>query len=432
MRYLPSLRQWLLSTSVLSVIAGYTLLLGINARFGTSQRTQAHQRLVSALRDQPVSSLHSLDALASLGVEVQWLSDGSQHLPVSVPDSDGRAWLTSLTLVRGANGEKQRLLIKQDISAELASERDFQLLLIAMAGLSVLLTALLFRVVLWRGLVRPLDDLSTELDQLCADSLGDRLVPLEAQPLELQLIASAFNRLQQRLASAWLRERQFVDGVAHELRTPITLIYGYAQRLLSQPHPKELKGPICQIHDEASRMSDLITVLLELARCDAGRLAQDLVALDPDDIVLQAFERLSVVAPKRLQLAIPAVLPLPQILVDAERLQQCFAALVDNALRYSSGIVQLYASHELTDSSSIVVLHVSDCGPGIAPHERVQVIQRFARGSTSSGLRGSGIGLAMVHDLSLAMGAELKISDREGGGADLQIRFKVVPCPVVP
>lgn len=428
MRYLPSLRQWLLSTSILSVIAGYALLLGINARFGASQRIQAHQRLVSALHDQPVFARDSLDALASLGVEVQWLSVGSQHPPVFDLDSDGRGWLTSVTPVRGANGEQQRLLVKQEISAELASERKFLLLLIVLAGLSVLLTALLFRVVLWRGLVRPLDDLSAELDQLSADSLGARLVPLEAQPLELQLISGAFNRLQQRLAAAWQRERQFVDGVAHELRTPITLIYGRAQRLLVQPHPSELEQSLVQIQDEASRMSDLITVLLELARCDAGRLAQDRVALDPDDVVLQAFERLSVVAPQRLQLAVPAVLPLPQILVDAERLQQCFAALVDNALRYSSGLVQLYASQEFTESLVIIVLHVADSGPGIPANERAQVIQRFARGSTAFGLRGSGIGLAMVHDLSLAMGAELKIADREGGGADLQIRFKVVPC----
>ena len=432
MRYLPSLRQWLLSTSILSVIAGYALLLGVNARFGASQRTQSHHRLVAALRDQPASMRDSLDALASLGIEVQWLSDGSQQSPVLDLDPDGRGWLTSVTSVRGANGLQQRLLVKQEISAELASEREFQLLLIAMAGLSVLLTALLFRVVLWRGLVRPLDDLSAELDSLSADSLGERLVPIEAQPLELQRIAGAFNRLQQRLAAAWQRERRFVDGVSHELRTPITLIYGYAQRLLSQPHPSALNYPIAQIQAEASRMSDLITVLLELARCDAGRLAQDLVALDPDDIVLQAFERLSVVAPQRLQLEVPAVLPLPQIFVDAERLQQCFAALVDNALRYSSGLVQLYASQEFTESSVIVVLHVADSGSGIPANERAQVIQRFERGSTALGQRGSGIGLAMVHDLILAMDAELSIADREGGGADLQMRFKVDPCPVVP
>ena len=432
MRYLPSLRQWLLSSTVLSVIAGYTLLLGVNARFNASERLQAHQRLVAALQDQPVSYRDSLDALFSLGVQVQWLSDGKEQPPVLDLYLDGRGWLTSLTSVRGAFGQPQLLLVRQDVSAELASEREFQLLLIAMAGLSALLTALLFRLVLWRGLVSPLDDLSDELDQLSADSLGDRLVPLEAQPLELQPIATAFNRLQERLASAWQRERQFVDGVAHELRTPITLIYGRAQRLLVQPHPSELENPLVQIQDEASRMSDLITVLLELARCDAGRLDQDLVAHDPDDLVLLAFERLTVAAPQRLQIAVPSALPLPEILVDAERLQQCFAALVDNALRYSSGLVQLYVSQEFTESSAIVVLHVADSGPGIPADERAHVIQRFERGSTALGLRGSGIGLAMVHDLILAMGAELRIADHDGGGADLQMCFKVEAFRVVP
>ena len=72
-----------------------------------------------------------------------------------------------------------------------------------------------------------------------------------------------------------------------------------------------------------------------------------------------------------------------------------------------------------------VTLHVLDQGPGIPLDERSTVLERFARGSTAIGTRGSGIGLAVVDELSRAMGAELVIADRRGGGADLQLRFRV-------
>ena len=83
--------------------------------------------------------------------------------------------------------------------------------------------------------------------------------------------------------------------------------------------------------------------------------------------------------------------------------------------------MRLEASHEAT----VVVLHVVDQGPGIPAGERQRVIQRFQRGSTATGTRGSGLGLALVDQLMRLMGGELVISDGPCGGADLQLRF---PC----
>ena len=71
-----------------------------------------------------------------------------------------------------------------------------------------------------------------------------------------------------------------------------------------------------------------------------------------------------------------------------------------------------------------VSLQVLDRGPGIPAEERPKVLERFVRGSHAVGHRGSGIGLSVVHELSKAMGAELLIGDRAGGGADLQLRFR--------
>ena len=424
LRTLPSLRLWLLSTSVLSVIAGYMLLLGIHGVLASRQRQAAHQELVIALANQHSTVGLRHGALASLGVELSLQPSGKSQQPWLDRGTGDQAWLVSATSVRSKTNEQKLLVVRQDVSASLAYERNLQLLLIAGAGLSTLLTAALLRLVLWRGLVLPLHDLSDQLDALKADGLGEQLIGVEQQPLELQPIAAAFNGLQQRLAAAWQRERRFVDGVAHELRTPITLISGRSQRLLRKPHAPEQQQALAQIAAEANRMAALITALLELARSDSGRLQLDLQPLDPEQLLVKAFERFEPLAPSRLHLAASTPEACPLIQVDAERLQQCLLALVDNALSYSQEHVLLSISCGSDSAGRWVGLHVLDRGPGIPAAERSKVLERFVRGSHSEGHRGSGIGLSVVHELSKAMGVELVISDRDGGGADLQLRFR--------
>ena len=85
---------------------------------------------------------------------------------------------------------------------------------------------------------------------------------MSRQPRELQPIAEAFHALQSRLAKAWEQERFFVDGVAHELRTPISVISGHAQQLSEQSLPPMLQPPVALIEAEAKRVGQLLPVLL--------------------------------------------------------------------------------------------------------------------------------------------------------------------------
>ncbi|TCD56862.1 sensor histidine kinase [Synechococcus sp. BS56D] len=424
---LPSLRGWLQSTAVLSVIAGYVLLLVVNAALADLQRKQQHLKLAASLLQQASSGALDAGPLRSLGLEARVLADGELQSPTLQPGPSGQQWLLSRSSLRLPNNELRLLELRQDVTDSLQQQQFSQMLLVAAAGASILFTSLLLRPVLKRGLVLPLNDLDQELQALEADTLGEHLLDPSRQPQELQAIAEAFNNLQQRLAAAWQRERRFVDGVAHELRTPITLISGRSQRLLRQAHPDALHQSLQQIQAEASRMAELISVLLELARTDSGRLQLSIEALDGEQQLLEAFERLRPTAPERLRLGPLPERSLPTIHADRERLQQCLAALTDNALRYSQGPVLLRCSERCspTGHHHAVVLHVSDSGPGIPAAERAHVLERFARGSSSAGTRGSGIGLAMVQELSQAMGAELRIADQAGGGADLQLCFPV-------
>ena len=407
------------------MVAGYSLLVAVSRGFVEAERLDRHQQLVASLADGLRDGRVTLPLPPGLGVEAQWIQMRREDPPQTIRSADGRVWLISRTPLDVPAQQASVLEVRQDITASVArSQRDL-LLLIAVAGGSLLFTSLLLRLVIWRGLIQPLRGFTRELEQLEADSLDTHVLSPAEQPSEFRSIVEAFNQLQSRLAEAWQRERRFVDGVAHELRTPITLISGRSQRLLRKPHTPEQEQGLAQIAEEASRMAALISALLELARSDAGRLEIHRQSIDPEQVVLEAFERLQPLAPQRLQLAPARTDPLPVIQADAERLQQCLLVLVDNALAYSTGSVQLACSRDHSPQEVRVTLHVLDQGPGIPLDERSTVLERFARGSTASGTRGSGIGLAVVDELSRAMGAELVIADRPGGGADLQLRFRV-------
>ena len=155
---------------------------------------------------------------------------------------------------------------------------------------------------LWRGLVLPLQQLNGQVNELKADTLAQVLLEPAEQPRELQPLALAFNDLQRRLADAWQQERSFVDGVAHELRTPISVISGHAQQL-QQLAGFSAPGPVALIAAEAARMGRLLQVLAELARSDSGRLQLVLQTHDPDDVLLMAYERLSSLTPGVVALA---------------------------------------------------------------------------------------------------------------------------------
>ena len=363
------------------------------------------------------------EALNGVGLEVSLLAQGADKQPRIQPAASGEQWLVSRRAVQLPSGEQRWLELRQNVTASLEQERTTQLLLVAAAGVSILFTSLLLRPVLRRGLVVPLDQLDQQLQRLEADNLGEHLLDPSAQPEELRSMAIAFNNLQQRLAAAWKRERAFVDGVAHELRTPITVISGHAQRLQRQSLPESAQRSADRVSAEALRMTRLLRVLRDLALIDAGRVQLHASALDPEAQLLQIYETLSTSAAGRLQLPQPAAAPLPALWADADRLQQCLQELVGNALAYASGAIQLQAQHD----GDQLVLHVLDQGPGIPETERALVLQRFRRGSTAAGTRGTGIGLALVDAWMRAMGGDVVIAEAPGGGADLQLRFRLAP-----
>ena len=300
------MRRRLQASSLLAVLAGYAVLLVISQQLAMRYRLERHKRMLDEVGKE-LSLLPANSSIDSLQQRIDgmvvpgrllWLEQepGQPHrLPRSSgPElspgffdklvaastsqglgagklasfqSGGRHYIKGSLPVKAAEGQA-RLLVVDDVSDEVSQARTVQLLVLVVAGVSSLFTSGLLRLVLRRGL-RPVDQLSDQLEVIDAERLGKERLPMEDQPVELQPIVRSFNTLLDRLSAGREREREFVDGVAHELRTPITLISGFAQRLQRQGHRN---ANVIAIEREASRMTRLVADLLDIARDEAGRL----------------------------------------------------------------------------------------------------------------------------------------------------------------
>ena len=436
------LRLWLQSTSLLAVLAGYSMLLLVNQQLAGLQRESVYRQLVKQLGTDLESRARSREQLQALldgallpDLQLQLLPPRQAASPAGAqPAFESRGdqdWLVSQLPLSLMDGSSATLLVEQNVTASVQQERLAFWLLAVAAGVSSLFTSGLLRLVLQRGLVQPLQEFTTQLSATQAPPLASDQIPVAEQPEELQPIALAFNDLQQRLSVSWERQRSFVDGVAHELRTPITLISGHAQRLLRQPGLETTAPSLRLIQQEALRMGSLVSNLLDLARQDSGRLQLRRQPILADEAIVQAYERLASSSGWRLHLDTPAA-ELPVAMGDPERLQECLAALIENALHYSP--TPLPVSLAADQQGNSLVLHVCDQGPGVEAGEREAIFERFARGSASinSSNRGSGIGLAVVRLLMEAMGGSVQVAEAPGGGADFQLHLPLArPLAVV-
>jgi len=239
---------------------------------------------------------------------------------------------------------------------------------------------------------------------------------------ELAAQAAAAERLEQgnRLRTALLA------AVSHDLRTPLAGIKAAVSTLRAPEvawSTRDRDELLEAIEESADRLGTIIANLLDLSRLQTGgvTLVPDLVGLD--DVVARAV--LAVPGGDRVRLDLPD--DLPPVRVDAGLLDRVVANLVDNALRHTTGEVQV--SSDLAAGN--VALHVVDHGPGVPDAAKPSLFEPFQRLGDAPAGEGVGLGLAVARGLTEAMGGTLVASDTAGGGLTMTVTLSAVPLPAM-
>ncbi len=277
--------------------------------------------------------------------------------------------------------------------------------------------ALLLGVFLARTLTRPLREL-TEATQAVAAGDLDRQVPVRSKD-ELGQLASAFNQMNAQLARARDLRRQMTADVAHELRTPLSVILGHAEALsegVLPPTPETFEV----IHDEARQLSRLVDDLRTLSLAEAGELGIRPRKVAPEQIIERGASSFSARAQnRRIQIERSIAPGLPAVLADTDRMAQVLSNLLDNALRYSpEGSTIVLAAAPAGDG---VELRVKDSGPGIPQEELAQIFDRFYRGDKARNRLegGSGLGLAIARSIVEGHGGHLRAESQSRQGTTM-------------
>ncbi len=268
----------------------------------------------------------------------------------------------------------------------------------------------------WR-IATPVRRLTWAAGELAAGELSSR-VP-EGSGDELGQLATTFNQMAASLDRADELRRRMTADIAHELRTPLSIIRGQVEAIQDGIFPPDAEH-LAPIHDEVLLLNRLVEDLRTLALADAGQLVLHRTEVDLGMLVQRLVDRFGPLAVVRSVTLEADAAPGSLRLVDADRIEQVLNNLLANALRHTpaGGIVTVAVR-----PAEELLIEVSDSGPGIRPEDLPHIFDRFWRGERSRTRDGSGagLGLAIARQLVEAHGGRLWVESEPNAGT----RFKL-------
>jgi heavy metal sensor kinase len=264
--------------------------------------------------------------------------------------------------------------------------------------------------------LRPVERITDEARAVTPDDLAQR-VAIPAAHDELRLLAETINAMLDRIESAFQRLVQFTADASHELRSPVALMRTAAEVALRRPREEAAyRETLQQVLAESERMSLMIEDLLLLARSDAG---SDTIERTPVDLAVPlraAIERTD----RKVCQKIESV----AVLGNSNALQQLFTILLDNAVKYSTGGIDVSLA-----AKGRAVVEVTDHGIGIAPEELPHVFERFYRADKARSRGGTGLGLAIARRIAEIHGGTIDVTSEPGAGSTFTVTLPVFQEP---
>ncbi len=270
-------------------------------------------------------------------------------------------------------------------------------------------------------------DYTARIDVMGQDEVAQLQANFNAMADDLERTVDELQAERDKVTVLLQSRRDLMANVSHELRTPVATIRGYLESTLASgdEEPPKLRHDLEVMKREVGHLQILIEDLFTLSRAEVGELA---LACEPVDVGAIARRTVDTVAPLAWQsgrVEVVAQVPpdLPSALADGRRLEQALSNLLHNAVRHTppGGIVAVMATAE----EEAVRIEVRDTGEGIPSDELPHVWERFYRGESARAedSRGAGLGLALVRELTEAMGGTVEVESVLGQGSCFMVKL---------
>lgn len=306
--------------------------------------------------------------------------------------------------------------------------------IVLIAGAVVLVASGVFAWSLAGRVLRPVRKLTSTAREISDSDLSAR-IPVEGTD-ELAELGQTFNAMLDRLESGFEQQRKFLDDVAHELRTPITIAQGHLDLLGDDP--EERRETTAIITDELDRMNRYVNDLLLLAKAERADFLH-LGQIDLGEFAAHMLRTLTPLADRDWQLDEAPEPGSAEVVVDQRRLSQALINLASNAVDHTDvgdtiavgASVDTAPSSAAADRGAVIRLWIRDSGSGIDPSVVASLFDRHARGATSRTTRpeGLGIGLSIVDAVARAHGGRVRVESAPGSGARFEITIPLLDPP---
>ncbi len=275
-----------------------------------------------------------------------------------------------------------------------------------------------------------MESLADKIDGINAAKLDTR-ISIDATQDELKDLAEAINAMLARINDAYRSQVRFVSDASHELRTPISVIQGYANLLerWGKDDEKTLLESIAAIKEEAANMKSLVEQLLFLARGDNNTMKLQLEAFDLAELAEAVVKESEMIDGGHDYEA-----RLDQVFLRADKglVKQLLRILTDNAIKYSNPGGKIRVSVKAEDGQAM--LSVQDEGIGIPPESVPLIFERFYRAdqSRARATGGTGLGLSIAKWIVERHGGHMEVISREGLGTRVTVALPASEKPELP
>jgi signal transduction histidine kinase len=330
---------------------------------------------------------------------------------------DGVMWRFFVLLDPASN-------ITIEVAEQLEIRQELILKILASFWLPLFLFVPMLILIIWwviRIALKPIFVLSNEINNREANDFSP--IHEDLTPTEIRSLIHSMNSMLQRIQSSFIREKQFTDNAAHELRTPLAAMKAQTQVLIKKSaHVPEFEEGLNDLLLSIDRATQMIEQLLELARLQAG--VTDMQPVDLHTVLIDTLQEISPLAERRhIQFKLHST---SSCLINgnAHALTIMLKNVIGNAIKFSPPASTIEITIE--SDAGQVILAVSDKGPGIPDQDKHKIFERFYRVKKSSHFSGSGLGLSIVKWVSDLHGADIKLRDNQPHGLRFELIFPLV------
>ena len=274
-----------------------------------------------------------------------------------------------------------------------------------------------------KKILEPLEKITKAEQEISVEKL-DKRINYEGNDIELKVLSDSFDKMIERLEISFNKQNQFISDVSHELKTPISVISGYAGLLdrWGKNDAETCNKSIQAIKNETKNMNNLVSKLLYITKADTGKVNLNKIKINVQDLINEILEESKIIETNKNIYS--SSNEACYIEADISNIKELIRIFIDNAIKYTNenGEINIFSKKE----NDKIYINIKDNGVGISAEEQENIFDRFYRVDKSRNKEtgGVGLGLAIAKSIANINGAEISLRSELGKGSTFTLVFK--------